>query len=92
MTELEKRLEERKTELDTRLKERFEWKVIEGDIYFKLEDGSALTLMTFPHFSAIVAQFADSYDDLPAATEDGDLYGIELSTDEMLSAIMKDAA
>jgi hypothetical protein len=94
MTEKESLLKERLTERQSRLierfKERYPSRTIENEMFFESPNGRVFTVDIFLHFESIFLEWADSFEKAPGGREDGDLYSIEMTEEEMFRAMLKE--
>lgn len=84
------KLIERKNALEAKCKAQFQSKTINQELCFISSDGQVFHIDKISEWNAIVAEYADTYDDaLHARMEDGDLlYLDDMTEDEMLTAIL----
>ncbi len=87
---LDELLMERKYSVDELLKKRFLHKTIDKELFFQSPDGMVFTVGTFRHFRSLLIEWADSFEKASGGREDGNMYSIELTEEEMYQAMLEE--
>lgn len=90
MTELEKRLNERKIDLENAFRKRYPVEDVNGNLFFVAPDNSVFTLTVFPHFESILIEHAPNIEKANGGLDDGDMYDVSLSLNEMIEAMTEE--
>ena len=86
-------MKERLDYIRSRLRAIYQTVTINNREYFKVNDRLYLDLVGIPDFEALVIGYANSYEEAKNYMfEDGDLFDMELSPDEMLKEMLKEIA
>lgn len=84
------RLTERQSKLIELFKTRYHSKMIESELFFEAPRGAVFTVDIFPYYKSVVLEWADSFEKASGGREDGDLYSIDLTEQEMFRAMLKE--